>query len=55
MVDAYKVSTDLLLVKLDELFCKAELHDQAHLSQKDKDIVLVVGQSRSQIQELNLS
>ena len=44
MVDAYKVSRDLSIVKLDELFCELELHEQANTSHKEKGIALVAGE-----------
>ncbi|XP_074557881.1 uncharacterized protein LOC141813795 [Curcuma longa] len=44
MVDAYKVSRDLSTVKLDELFCELELHEQANASHKEKGIALVAGE-----------
>ena len=41
MVDAYKVSKDLSIVKLDEFFCEMELHELANKGQKEKGIALV--------------
>ncbi|XP_074560181.1 uncharacterized protein LOC141816265, partial [Curcuma longa] len=37
MVDAYKVSKDLSIVKLDEFFCEMELHELANKGQKEKE------------------
>ena len=44
MVDAYKVSKDLSIVKLDEFFCEMELHELANKGQKEKGIALVAGE-----------
>ena len=44
MVDAYKVSKDLSIVKLDEFFCEMELHELANTVQKEKGIALVAGE-----------
>lgn len=41
MVNAYKVSRDLCIVKLDELFCKFELHEQA-IFLRDKGLAIVI-------------
>lgn len=42
MVDTYKVSRDLSLIKLDEFFHKFKLHEQTNLVHLEKGIVLVV-------------
>lgn len=42
IVNAYK-SRGLSNVKLDELLCKLELHEQTNFSHKEKSITFVVG------------
>ena len=46
IVDAYKVSRDLSTIKLDELFCELELHEQANSSQIENGIALVAGSNK---------
>lgn len=47
MIDVYKVSWDLSLVKLDEIFYEFELYEQANFETKEKGIILVASKTRS--------
>ncbi|MCQ7506103.1 hypothetical protein NP150_23610, partial [Salmonella enterica] len=48
IVDAYKVSRNLSKLKLDELFCELELHEQTNRPKVEKGLALIAGTTKEQ-------
>lgn len=42
MIDTYKVSHDLSIVKIDDFFYKMELHEQSNQNTKEKKSIACV-------------